>query len=251
MPDDDAAYQIVDGSSDRLIIAFNARVSKRFGFYKILSERPETKLFVRDQSNQWYNAGCGELGADVASITEGLKRLIEPVDPREIVTLGSSMGGYAAILFGTLLGATRVIAFAPQTWIDAMFALSPPASTVREVADLTDAVEAAPATAVEILVGPDSVVDLYQAVRLAHLPSVRVYEVADHAHGILSGMQQDGTLKESLSELMDKGIWSEREFNVRPQDDIGIIEDIVISSHRDDHAGAAERAESLCRKYPA
>jgi pimeloyl-ACP methyl ester carboxylesterase len=250
MTDDNAAYQLVEGSSDRLIIAFNARVSKRFGFYKILAERPETKLFVRDTSNQWYNAGCGELGADVTSITEALKRLIEPLGPREIVTLGSSMGGYAAILFGALLGAKRAITFAPQTWIDPMFALSPPAATVRQVADLTATVEATPATAVDIIVGPDSLVDLYQAVRLAHLPSVTIYEVAGHAHGILSGMQQDGTLGECLSELIDTGVWSAQEAHQRSAEDIGTIEDIVISSHRSDHVGAAEASDAMCRKYP-
>jgi esterase/lipase len=35
-----------------------------------------------------------------------------------ICFIGNSMGGYAAILFGTLLNIDNIISFAPQTFID-------------------------------------------------------------------------------------------------------------------------------------
>ena len=35
-----------------------------------------------------------------------------------IITIGGSMGGYAALLFGSLLPVNGIIAFGPQTFID-------------------------------------------------------------------------------------------------------------------------------------
>jgi len=57
-------------------------------------------------------------GSTLASVAESLGDLVEGTGAKRLVVAGNSAGGYAALLFGTLLGADLVLAFAPQTTID-------------------------------------------------------------------------------------------------------------------------------------
>ena len=80
-------------------------------------------IFCRDSQQAWYLRGKGGFDVIVAALRED----IEALRPARVLTLGSSMGGYAAIRAGLALGVWRVVAFAPQALID---------STARTEADL-------------------------------------------------------------------------------------------------------------------
>ena len=54
----------------------------------------------------------------IEKVLDYLKNIISEHQYHKICFLGNSMGGYAAILFGTILDIDVVIAFAPQTYID-------------------------------------------------------------------------------------------------------------------------------------
>lgn len=109
--------------SDVLVVAFGGlglRVSATppFEFFRVLDELgPTKKLLIRDQLQAWYHRGIAGLADDIPGIATELRRLIESADAPKVVMLGSSAGGYAALLFGRLVGATEVHAFAPQTFI--------------------------------------------------------------------------------------------------------------------------------------
>ena len=82
-------------------------------------------LFVKDMHQSWYMLGVntGTCMADGAtqsfdSLVELLRREVEALQPARLVTLGASMGGYAAIRAGLALGATAVLAFVPQVIVD-------------------------------------------------------------------------------------------------------------------------------------
>lgn len=87
-------------------------------------------LFIRDPLQKWYLRGGGasakgDLGggglSGVVEATDAFDELlcileaeIAAVQPRRIVTVGASMGGYAAIRAGLSLGVDAVLAFGPQ-----------------------------------------------------------------------------------------------------------------------------------------
>ena len=108
-------------------------------------------LFVRDEHQSWYlrgvAAGTDVGGATAARSSDGVpsfvssgrdqpagpndrghhsfdglvERLREEVDrlqPKRVVTLGASMGAYAAVRAGAALGAQAALAFVPQVFID-------------------------------------------------------------------------------------------------------------------------------------
>lgn len=89
-----------------------------FEFFRVLNETaPAKKLLLRDSSQSWYHRGVEGVGPDIAGVEAGIRRIVERERPRKLVTLGASAGGYAALLFGRLLGADEIHAFGPQTFI--------------------------------------------------------------------------------------------------------------------------------------
>jgi hypothetical protein len=115
----------LDAPSPVLVIAFGGQAMRLAGappfeFFGVLREhdRPK-KLFVRDHHRSWYHRGVVGLGDDIASVATALQELVDSTAPTKVVALGSSSGGYAALLFGRLMGVDEVHAFGPQTFISA------------------------------------------------------------------------------------------------------------------------------------
>ena len=112
-----------NSKTKNLIISFAGR-----GFYNVGHQRFEFMNFFKqyesdndfvffiDKKDSWYHEG---LNNDTSNIDESVKYLdniIKQKKYKKIIFTGTSMGGYAAILFGSLCeNVTDVIAFFPQT----------------------------------------------------------------------------------------------------------------------------------------
>lgn len=68
-------------------------------------------IFVRDIYKMWCIKGINSSVNTQDKLAEMLKKI---VNGRQVTTVGSSAGGYMAILFGILLGADLIYAFSPQ-----------------------------------------------------------------------------------------------------------------------------------------
>jgi hypothetical protein len=84
--------------------------------------QPLNLILVRDTANFWYQHGVTGLGRDVDTVAESLRRIIADLRPSSVCTVGQSMGGYAAILFGVLLRVDQVLAFGPLSYLRADWA---------------------------------------------------------------------------------------------------------------------------------
>jgi len=69
-------------------------------------------LFVRDIYLSWYAYGINERVDSQSALTDFLAEKSKAYD--EVVAVGSSAGGYAAILFGARINADRIIVFGAQ-----------------------------------------------------------------------------------------------------------------------------------------
>lgn len=90
----------------------------RAEFFKTLSGSDRYNIiFLKDFNQAWYQ--CGLFGiSDNVDDTVGYLKSIIPPSTKRLITLGSSSGGFAAILYGSLLGAEKTISFAPQTFLN-------------------------------------------------------------------------------------------------------------------------------------
>jgi pimeloyl-ACP methyl ester carboxylesterase len=85
---------------------------------EIRMDQPLNRILVRDIENSWYHRGVPGLGAHVEEVAASLRGLIRSIRPSCVWTIGQSMGGYAATMFGMLLNADRIVAFGPLSFLD-------------------------------------------------------------------------------------------------------------------------------------
>lgn len=107
-------------NSDTVIVAFSGNALKFglipvFEFYNFLNKHfPQySKHFYIDTKIKHFHYGISNMSDSVESTVEYLRGKIQ--NYKNVVFMGVSSGGYAAILYGSLLNVSDVISFIPQT----------------------------------------------------------------------------------------------------------------------------------------
>jgi hypothetical protein len=74
-------------------------------------------LFYIDKAQCWYQKGIDGISTGIDDTVAYISSKMQGRDYEQVIFIGTSAGGYAAILFGSLCQATHVLAFIPQTTI--------------------------------------------------------------------------------------------------------------------------------------
>lgn len=112
---------VEDNTSPSLVISFGGcginpdTGESMYAMVNLLRDEEVSKVYLRDQFGSWMLNGIRGFSVDVASTVTALRKVIDGLNPSWVTATGGSGGGYAAILYGTLLGADRVFAINPQT----------------------------------------------------------------------------------------------------------------------------------------
>jgi hypothetical protein len=113
---------IIKNNSDTIIISFGGclqhfKDKQTFEFLNFLNVNFPSydKYFYIDKKFKWYNSGISGISSNIDQTIVYLKNIIK--NYKEVIFLGTSAGGYASILFGSLLNVNKVLAFIPQTII--------------------------------------------------------------------------------------------------------------------------------------
>lgn len=160
-----------------LIIVFSSVNSNGFSFSKQFSDLSINKVFVRDKLDAWYQKGTGSYTTSVEGLAGKLSEIIASTQPSRTLTFGTSMGGYASILFGNLINVDAVIASSPQTLLDSRLPHTPSSDfSDYKYFDLSKILRSDYADRRHIVFsGADDLVDLYNISRAAwrqlqHIP---------------------------------------------------------------------------------
>jgi Cupin-like domain len=171
-----------------------------------LVNRPINRILLRDFDNAWYHRGVRGLGNNIDEVCDRLQELISEIAPSRVVTIGQSMGAYAAILFGQLLGVDQILAFGSLSYLNSQKAIemgdtrwlkvmenleaNPPQKCYFDLIDRVNLSALAPK--LDIFYGqkpdpetPGSInLDDAHAQRLATLPNCHLYPYAESGHAI-------------------------------------------------------------------
>lgn len=111
-------YAPVPGS-DRLVIFFSGRLAgfkvDKFSFRTQSEALTVNRLFLRDCFGLWYQSGLKEQTNSISSTAAYLRGVYKEGGFSKVTTVGISSGGYAALLFGALIGAQAIHSLAPRT----------------------------------------------------------------------------------------------------------------------------------------
>ena len=215
----------IDFTPDRpvLFIAFGGMAARAgralFELSQVSAGLPINRLFLRDVNRLWYHGGLPGLGANIDGVARSLQKLVARQEPRRVVVFGNSGGGYAAMLFGHLLRADEVHAFAPQVFVSPlrrlllrdvrrltrsrMIALFFDCRAQRKYFDLTRVLSAGSgATTHHIHYPTGQRMDRFHAELLRGLKVVILHPYPVAHHGLMRTLRDNGRLRRILLEAM-------------------------------------------------
>ena len=112
-------YEIMNGNK-HLIVSFGGHALQfggilPFEFLNYLSSTYATcdLLFFLDKKQCWYHEGIEDLTTSIEETVVYLNQLVQKYE--KVLFMGTSAGGYAALLFGSLCQVPGVLCFIPQT----------------------------------------------------------------------------------------------------------------------------------------
>lgn len=216
----------LDASQSVLAVAFGGMMMSvggipPFEFFRILSGvAPVKKLFLRDHAQSWYHRGVRALADDIEGTEAWIRRIVADTNPSRLVMLGASAGGYGALLFGRLLGAAEVHAFAPQTFLSADLRrryddprwpaewsdLMRSGRYQRRYGDLLRLFERTPAMGTRFVVHycQDERLDAAHAERLGQHSDVELRAYEHGGHEMVKHLRKRGELRPLLQELLSE-----------------------------------------------
>ncbi|WP_105244574.1 hypothetical protein [Psychrobacter sp. Marseille-P5312] len=176
-------------------------------FYRSLSGRDVNIIFLKDFYQCWYEKGLIGITDDFQSTAEYILSII-PEKTKNLIFLGTSAGGYAAIKAGVTLNANRVVALSPQTNINRrvfnMFKsydseingldLSKEKVDLKSFLDLSSY-----SGELEIYYGENNNVDRAAALRLQEYASLK--SLPTNTHNVAEYMKSTGKLEKFLDDL--------------------------------------------------
>ncbi len=212
-------------SSSTLLIAFGGLRGKvgvlPFEFFRATGELPVKRLFVRDLRESWYHRGIPGHGTTLLDVAGALEGILARTRVERLVVAGNSAGGYAALVFGTLLGADTALCFAPQTTLDLddLAALGddhwdaylrPLAAAGELDARWVDLARALPGarradTRYRVFFDDSLAVDRGHAERLAGIDGVSLYRFAHGKHHLITSLRDNGVLHRLLQRELGNG----------------------------------------------
>jgi hypothetical protein len=198
--------------SDTLIIAFTGGLNwinfPLFEFFETTQTLRYSRILLTDQYRMFYHYGIDWRRRDWPKLLKFLSEQIHQLGPKRVLCIGSSSGGYAALVAGHYLRADYVHAFGPQTIIridpqgirEAMKSrhrqkLAKSKRTFREALDL-----------VPLLRQPNDKTKFYVhyclghaqdrafAERVAGLPTVTTFGYPGDKHGVATVLAKKGFL---------------------------------------------------------
>jgi hypothetical protein len=188
-----------------------------FEFFRLTEGFPAKKAFLRDPRRGWYQLGIPGVGESPADVRTFLGAAIERARAERVVMAGASAGGFAALLFGCWCGADEVIAFSPQTFVDAenrqlagdtrwpeqINALHEALMGRAATLDLLEVLpEALGKTQYQVHVSTDDPLDLVHAHRMAHRAGVKIVEHERGGHRLVKTLRDRGLLQPILLQAL-------------------------------------------------
>ena len=130
----DISYVTVGNNSKNLIVSFAGNAhdgfARKTSLIKLKFEYNNFDVLYLRNRKKWYLGGLSGIGKNINHTIAFLKKEFSKYD--NVITIGSSAGGYASILFGSECNANTVIAYVPQTDLEYAIANCSPTKTEYE-----------------------------------------------------------------------------------------------------------------------
>jgi len=184
---------------------FSAASTRGFTGYKLLKNTPVNRLLVRDPTLSWYNGPVQGQWDNADGLLERLRVVTQRFDPANIIFMGTSMGGYAAILFGCRLNVGKVVAFAPQMILDSRLPNNPHRKHNIQYRDVYPFIAQAKNTSIDILFGSEDLCDAYNLIQAREHESIELINIYGAEHNVMHYLSVHGILPTIIEKYATSG----------------------------------------------
>lgn len=209
----------IDPKTKKLYIFFGGINGKiggipPFEFYQTSKLLNASKIFLRDLDQAWYQTGLPGLTKNCFETKELILKKILEIQPKDTIFVGNSMGGFAAILFGVLIGKGRVVAFSPQTfislrkrflkrdsrWNTKIYKTYLKSFYKKHIYDLKNIMKVYPQNKVNInvYVSLNDKMDCLHAENISQFDNVKLNKLSFGNHGVVKSLRNQGKLDKIL-----------------------------------------------------
>lgn len=142
------------------------------------------RIFVRPAGKSWYHDGVPGLGKSIEETAAALRQIVDALKPTHVIIVGAAMGGSAAIAFGCLLQADRIVALSAelQLMLPGSRSRKDLSAPPRKFGDLLPHLQDRKPGSVWLVASEAEIVELHGAVRAAALPSVQAVALRNTPH---------------------------------------------------------------------
>lgn len=199
---EESELKIINGNKN-LIICFGG-CALQFGgilpfeFLNYLSKNYKNDcdlIFFIDKKQCYYHQGISNITNNIEETTEYLNIIINNYSYKNVIFMGTSAGGYASILFGSLCkNVNYVISFIPQTII--LNTINPNYSNLKTIIN---------SNTNYVLFGDTNIVDINNNHHILHcenlknFPNIKINEI----NGIdMKILRDTGIIKNTLDEIL-------------------------------------------------
>src|ERR1043166_1107156 len=189
-----------------------------FEFFRLARNVPAHKLFFRDVHQAWYHRGLPGVASRLEGISEFLRTEVASNGVKRVALFGNSMGGYAALLFGALIQAGEVHAFAPQTFLSPWLRLRHRDYRWRRhirhaylsadgfrYLDLRRTLRHASQTQFHIYFSSENRLDAVHARHLGGIPNVLLHDRSEGGHQVVKLLRDGGLLQQIIHRALTCG----------------------------------------------
>jgi hypothetical protein len=93
-----------------IVFSTAGQAGNKFTYFKVAHALESDLLFVKSPNRVFYRGGLRDFSSDLGDSLRKIDSLIKAYDYSRVLTIGSSMGGYGANLWGVLLGVDHIVA---------------------------------------------------------------------------------------------------------------------------------------------
>ena len=163
---------------------------------------------MKEKELQKYPPGYGPF-----ALAEFLKEKIIEANVKKVAMMGLSMGGYGAIILGTLLNVDEVIAFSPQTYLTSFRYNKAKLEKKyldldfdKKLTDLKNFLNKHQneKTIYRIYYGVLNRIDCKHAENIREFNNVILYPIQSKKHTVASILIQDGTVSELIKNIIKR-----------------------------------------------
>lgn len=200
--------RIID-DSEILVVAFSGMATQLSmppaEFMRTFLSKNISIMFIKDFWQCWYQKGLLGLTKNIDETAAFLKEELSQINPKKVIFIGTSAGGYASLLFGILLNIDEILSFSPQTYIEERIFAKFKAVDSR-IDDINFAspylnISKIPALhnfsgVINIYYGSENANDKQHAKNLSDFKSVKLIELATDTHNTAKYLKEQGKLNE-------------------------------------------------------